>query len=84
MQEAISLDGRTNDEQIVERSESEQTKGLSEHLRTVQWCLKYVHTATERIIDRLKNLTGHFVLSGPFNTFALFASNFDQHQRLGV
>ena len=40
MQEAISLDGRTNDEQIVERSESEQTKGLSEHLGTVQWCLK--------------------------------------------
>ena len=44
--------------------------------------LRYVHTATERIIDRLKNLTGHFFLSGPFNTFALFASNFDQ--RLGV
>ena len=44
--------------------------------------LRYVHTATKRIIDRLKYLTGHFVLSGPFNTFSLFTGNFDQ--RLGV
>ena len=81
MQEAISSDG----ELMMNRSlkglnlNKQKRYNICEQFRGV---LRYVHTATERIIHRLKNLTGHFVLSGPFNTFALFTRNFDQ--RLGV
>lgn len=30
------------------------------------------------IFNRLKNLTEHFIQTGPFNVFALFAQNFEQ------
>ena len=36
---------------------------------------------TGRIFDRLKNLTVHFVHTGPFKIFAFFTRNFE---RLGV
>lgn len=37
---------------------------------------------TERIFDRLQNLSGHFVHSGSFNIFALFTLYFERLVRL--
>ena len=33
---------------------------------------------TEQIFYWLKNLTGHFVHTGPFNIFAMFTHNFEE------
>ena len=37
----------------------------------------FTRTAPDEIFDGLKNLTGHFVDTGPFNIFVLFTWNFE-------
>ena len=38
----------------------------------------FTPTAPDEIFDWLKNLTGHFVDTEPFNIFALFTRNFER------
>ena len=42
-----------------------------------RWAVSHKPKLIRRIFDRLKNLTGHHVHTGPFNICALFPWNFE-------